>query len=81
MHHPASSPPTAALRWPMPNFLRFEDPNTTRTYDWAAGGSFKTAADRYFGEQLALVLPHAVTARRNLGFAAARVPDTGIPSQ
>ncbi|MGW7531721.1 SAM-dependent methyltransferase [Amycolatopsis sp. NPDC054798] len=70
MNHPASGPPTAAPRWLTPNFLRFEDPNTARTYDWAAGGSFNTAADRYFGEQLALVLPHAVMARRNLTFVA-----------
>ncbi|EHR52392.1 hypothetical protein SacmaDRAFT_4199 [Saccharomonospora marina XMU15] len=64
MNHPASSPPTAAPRWPRPNFLRFEYPNTARTYDWAAGGSFPISQEDPI-----------------LHFAAARVPDTGIPSR
>ncbi|UJW32649.1 SAM-dependent methyltransferase [Saccharothrix sp. AJ9571] len=70
MNHLVSSSPTAGPRWPAPNFTQFEDPNTARIYDWAAGGSFNTAADRCFGEQFALVLPVTVMARRNLTFVA-----------
>ncbi|WNV90252.1 SAM-dependent methyltransferase [Umezawaea sp. Da 62-37] len=62
--------PPATPRWPTPDFLRIEDPNTARIYDWAAGGSFNTTVDRYFGKQIDLVLPIEVMARRNHAFVA-----------
>lgn len=69
MNHSTNATANDAPRWPTPDFSRLEQPNTARIADWAAGDSHNTAVDRYFGEQVALLLPVGDIARHNFAFA------------
>ncbi|OZM70711.1 hypothetical protein CFN78_23880 [Amycolatopsis antarctica] len=69
MNHSTNATANDIPRWPTPDFLRFEQPNTARIADWAAGDSHNTAVDRFFGEQVAILLPVRDIVRHNVAFA------------